>query len=210
MTKKWFRVIACFVAKKQTDAFVKNHVNNILKNFSSDLEQDEDDDDDEDVVQRIVDVFDENQANNQTCKALARQLTNKDFRAKWCKKDGVKDIFKGLVRRISTKTLNRLGEQFEKFWDDLAAEPWKLHLKNVHIAGDRELGKSSAFQLAIFICEFGYPPNVELIVGPNHFTFELLAQVKPEWTDDGINEPEDEVMCEFSQVRSVFFFSFKF
>ena len=209
MTKKWFRVIACFVANKQTDAFVKNHVNNILKKFSSDLGQDDDDDDDEDVVQRIVDVFDENQANNQTCKALARQLTNKDFRAKWCKKDGVKEIFKGLVRRISTKTLNRLGEQFEKFWDNLAAEPWKLHLKNVHIAGDRELGKSSAFQLAIFICEFGYPPNVELIVGPNHFTPELLAQVKSEWTDDGINEPEDEVMCEFSQVWSVFF-PFKF
>jgi hypothetical protein len=50
---------------------------------------------------------------------------------------------------------------------------------------------------------------VELIVGPNHFTFELLAQVKSEWTDDGINEPEDEEMCEFSQVWSVFF-SFKF
>ena len=86
MTKKWFTVIACFVAKKQTDAFVKNHVNNILKFFSSDLGQDDDDDDDEDVVQRIVDVFDENQANNQTCKALARQLTNNDFRAKWVKK----------------------------------------------------------------------------------------------------------------------------
>jgi hypothetical protein len=203
MTKKWFRVIACFVANKQTDAFVKNHVNGILKEFSPDLEQDDDD-----VIQRIVDVFDEIQADNERCKELAEQLTNNNFRAKWCLKNGVKNIFKGLVRRISTNTLNRFGELFERFWDKLAAEPWTRHLKNVHIAGDRYLGKSSVYQLAIFICEFGYPPNVEIIIGPNHFTTELLAQVKPEWTDDCINEPEDDTKCEFARVRECVCFFF--
>jgi hypothetical protein len=200
---KWI-ALASFVCQCQTDAFVFKRLKGVLQDAGYTSCPDSlasKRDAQGHIVKAMVSLSDATQQDR-----LGIKLKEKRHRAKRCKRDGIRKIFESVVLRITSKHLKRWGRLLEEWFDELADFPGQKHTKHLNLSGDKRVGKSSAYPLAVHLCLYGYAPAYGKHCNGN--LQEVLAKVTidPAWFDDCVNTCADrwgETFCNYTYVSKV-------
>ena len=182
-----WRSLAAFACECQTDEFTLNRVPKILREEQVGSNVPEAFESKRDAFDKLVETF-EGIENHRQFNTLRKRLTDSNFRARRCTAEGAQEIFEGIIRRPTKEHAQSWGVRIRDIFNELALNPRKVHSAHLHVSGDREQGKSSAYPLALHICFYGYAPLPDL--HDNSMLKELQASVHvdPKWTEDCKNE----------------------